>query len=174
MKAAGGFAVHLDPRLDLPDGLRGVIAQIGAEATPAPGSPDPDGGPAVLLIPPGATPPDAWREHSVEVPEDIRPVAFAALLRAALENTALRAQVRRMEAEASRYHEQFTELNRIGIALSAERDIKKLQEFILTTMRQLTNADGASLWLKTIGDDGQPKLFLASSQNTSIPCCANG
>jgi len=35
-------------------------------------------------------------------------------------------------------------------------------------MRQLTNADGASLWLKTPGEDGLPKLFLASSQNSSI------
>src|SRR3979409_553653 len=35
-------------------------------------------------------------------------------------------------------------------------------------MPQLPNADGASLWLKTVGDDGLPKLFLASSQNTSI------
>src|SRR5690348_18388378 len=34
-------------------------------------------------------------------------------------------------------------------------------------MRQLTNADGASLWLKTV-DDGADKLFLASSQNFSI------
>jgi HD-GYP domain-containing protein (c-di-GMP phosphodiesterase class II) len=36
------------------------------------------------------------------------------------------------------------------------------------TMRQLTNADGASLWRKTMGEDGSPQLFLASSQNTSI------
>ncbi len=36
------------------------------------------------------------------------------------------------------------------------------------TMRQLTNADGASLWRKTVGEDGSPQLFLASSQNTSI------
>src|SRR5439155_1059734 len=42
-----------------------------------------------------------------------------------------------------------------------------LQSFILTTMRQLTHADGASLWLK-MEEDGVPKLFLASSQNHSI------
>src|SRR5438132_14395333 len=34
-------------------------------------------------------------------------------------------------------------------------------------MRQLTHADGASLWLK-MEEDGVPKLFLASSQNHSI------
>src|SRR6267143_1514153 len=73
-----------------------------------------------------------------------------------------------LEAEALREHRQFEELNRIGIALSAEKDIAKLQDFILMTMRQLTNADGASLWLKTVGDHDEPMLFLASSQNTSI------
>src|SRR6266550_1492197 len=59
------------------------------------------------------------------------------------------------------------ELVRVGIALSAEKDIDRLQSFILTTMRQLTNADGASLWLK-MEEEGTPKLFLASSQNDSI------
>ena len=28
-------------------------------------------------------------------------------------------------------------------------------------MSQLTNADGASLWLKTVGEHGEPMLFLA-------------
>jgi HD-GYP domain-containing protein (c-di-GMP phosphodiesterase class II) len=82
-----------------------------------------------------------------------------------MENIALKRRVRQME---ERQHRQFKELNRIGIALSAERDINKLQQFILTTMRQLTNADGASLWLKTVGEHGEPVLFLASSENTSI------
>src|SRR5438094_491383 len=88
-------------------------------------------------------------------------------LRVALQNSVLKLDVRQLEEQARRQHRQFEELNRIGIALSAERDIDKLQEFILTTMRQLTNADGASLWLKTVDDD-VPKLFLASSQNFSI------
>src|SRR3989442_15777075 len=86
----------------------------------------------------------------------------------AMENVALKQEVRQLSEQARRQHRQFEELNRIGIALSAERDIGKLQEFILLTMRQLTNADGASLWRKTVGDDGSPQLFLASSQNTSL------
>lgn len=84
------------------------------------------------------------------------------------ENAALKEQVKQLEQEARSQHRQFEELNRIGIALSAERDIKKLQDFILTTMRQLTNADGASLWLKREGEDGKPKLFFASVQNYSL------
>jgi HD-GYP domain-containing protein (c-di-GMP phosphodiesterase class II) len=89
------------------------------------------------------------------------------LVRVAIENVALRQEVSQLRVQAGRQHRQFEELNRIGIALSAERDIGKLQDFILLTMRQLTSADGASLWLKT-QEDGVPKLFLASSQNASI------
>src|SRR5438034_5452608 len=84
-----------------------------------------------------------------------------------MENVVLKRQVMQLEDEADRRHRQFRELNRIGIALSAEKDIDRLQSFILTTMRQLTNADGASLWLK-MEEEGAPKLFLASSQNDSI------
>jgi len=83
-----------------------------------------------------------------------------------MENVVLKQQVTDLEAEAHRRHRQFKELNRIGIALSAEKDIDRLQSFILTTMRQLTHADGASLWLKM--DEDGPKLFLASSQNHSL------
>src|SRR5258708_11154605 len=94
--------------------------------------------------------------------------ALRELRRRAMENAAFKREVKQLHEQARRQHRQFEELNRIGIALSAERDIGKLQEFILMTMRQLTNADGASLWRKTMGEDGSPQLFLASSQNTSI------
>src|SRR4029077_9981171 len=102
------------------------------------------------------------------VPKDASRSALRELLRTAMENAALKREVKQLQEQAHRQHRQVEELNRIGIALSAERDIGKLQEFILMTMRQLTNADGASLWRKTVGEDGSPQLFLASSQNTSI------
>jgi response regulator RpfG family c-di-GMP phosphodiesterase len=70
-----------------------------------------------------------------------------------------------LEQKAQRH---FQELNRVGRALSAERNILKSQDSILTTMRRLTNADSASLWLITVGDDGEPRLFLSASQSTSI------
>jgi HD-GYP domain-containing protein (c-di-GMP phosphodiesterase class II) len=101
-------------------------------------------------------------------PADSSPSALRELLRIAMENIALKRRVTQLDEQTRRQHRLFEELNRIGIALSAERDINKLQQFILTTMRQLTNADGASLWLKTSGDHGEPMLFLASSENTSI------
>jgi len=123
--------------------------------------------PALILLGPGQAAPAGLEDIAMAAPADASPSALRELVRVAMENIALRQQVTQLEEQARRQHRQFEELNRIGIALSAERDISKLQQFILTTMRQLTNADGASLWLKT-DEDGVPKLFLASSQNHSL------
>ena len=123
--------------------------------------------PALILLSPGQKAPAGAEEMAVEVPSDAPASAVREIVRVAMENVALKQQVTQLESEAHRRHRQFRELNRIGIALSAEKDIDRLQSFILTTMRQLTHADGASLWLK-MEEDGVPKLFLASSQNHSI------
>src|SRR2546423_1048802 len=123
--------------------------------------------PALIVLEPGQKPPEGFAEIAIEVPPDAPPSAVRELVRVAMENVALKQQVTQLEGEAHRRHRQFRELNRIGIALSPEKDIDRLQSFILTTMRQLTHADGASLWLK-MQESGEAKLFLASSQNPSI------
>jgi HD-GYP domain-containing protein (c-di-GMP phosphodiesterase class II) len=123
--------------------------------------------PALILLGPGQQAPERLAEIAVALPSDASPAALRELVRVAMENVALKQQVTDLESEAHRRHRQFRELNRIGIALSAEKDIDRLQSFILTTMRQLTHADGASLWLR-MDEDGLPKLFLASSQNHSL------
>src|SRR3989441_802516 len=124
--------------------------------------------PALVLHDSGEEPPPGLGDMAFAVPKDASRAALGELLGTAMETAALKRELKQLQEQARRQHRQFEELNRIGIALSAERDIGKLQEFILMTMRQLTNADGASLWRKTVGEDGSPQLFLASSQNTSI------
>src|SRR5437879_3453911 len=123
--------------------------------------------PALVVLGPGQKAPEQLAEIAIEVPPDAPPSAVRELVRVGMENIALKRQVTQFEDEAHRRHRQFRELNRIGIALSAEKDIDRLQSFILTTMRQLTNADGASLWLK-LEEGGTPNLFLDSTQNDSI------
>ncbi|TMC10675.1 MAG: GAF domain-containing protein [Chloroflexi bacterium] len=164
VKAAGGFHVYLAPGTDGRFGA--VLAELGLEGT-ALGDAEAIATPAVIVLAPGEAAPEGLEDIAIRPPADAPPAALRELLRVALQNSVLKLDVRQLEEQARRQHRQFEELNRIGIALSAERDIDKLQEFILTTMRQLTNADGASLWLKTVDDD-VPKLFLASSQNFSI------
>jgi len=164
VKAAGGFHVYLAPGTDGRFGA--VLAELGLEGT-ALGEPETVATPAVIVLAPGEAAPEGFEDIAIRPPADAPPAALRELLRVALQNSVLKLEVKQLEEQARRQHRQFEELNRIGTALSAERDIVKLQEFILTTMRQLTNADGASLWLKTVDDD-VPKLFLASSQNFSI------
>ena len=143
-----------------------VLAELGLEAQPL-GDPPTVIAPALIVLAPGEAAPEGLDDSAIRPPADAGPTALREILRVALQNAVLRLEVKQLEERARRQHRQFEELNRIGIALSAERDIGKLQEFILTTMRQLTNADGASLWLKTV-DEGEAVLFLASSQNHSL------
>lgn len=163
MKTVPGFHLYvLDGERS---GVAGMVAASGLETEPLT---DPAAvvQPALILVGPGQKAPESLAEIAVEIPPDVSAPALRELIRIAMENVVLKEKVTDLEAEAHRRHRQFKELNRIGIALSAEKDIDRLQSFILTTMRQLTHADGASLWLK-MEEDG-PKLFLASSQNHSL------
>ena len=166
MKTAQAFTVYLMPGLENGE-LAAVLAELGMQGR---GLDDTSTvvTPALVLFESGQEAPAGLGEMAIGLPKDASRAALRELLRGAMENMALKHQVKQLEEQARRQHRQFEELNRIGIALSAERDIGKLQDFILLTMRQLTNADGASLWRKTVGEDGSPQLFLASSQNTSI------
>ena len=63
---------------------------------------------------------------------------------------------------------QIDELNRIGAALSAEHDTRKLLEMILTKSRQITRADAGSLYLiEDLG--GERRLRFVLAQNDSVP-----
>src|SRR6267142_4514517 len=148
-------------------GLEAALAEIGLQGTRLEDTTT-IVSPALILLGTGQSAPQGLADISIAFPPDASPSALSHLLHLAMENVILKQSVRQHEEQARRQHRQFEELNRIGIALSAERDMGKLQEFILTTMRQLTNADGASLWLKDVGADGVAKLGLASSQNTSL------
>jgi len=74
------------------------------------------------------------------------------------------------EAEQQRYQE-LTELTRVGVALSHERDLTKLLEMILSQSRRITNSDAGSLYLAERTDDQGPpkKLRFKLSQNFSLP-----
>src|ERR1700694_4787494 len=163
MKTAPGFHLYvLDSERS---GVAGAVAASGLETEPLT-DPTTVVQPALLLLGPGQKAPEQLAGIAVEVPADVSAPALRELIRVAMENVVLKQQVSELEHEAHRRHRQFKELNRIGIALSAEKDIDRLQSFILTTMRQLTHADGASLWLKM--DEDGPKLFLGASQNHSL------
>ena len=165
MKTAPAFHVYVLGDLEKL-GFAKLLAELGIEAEPFVGEANVVL-PALIVVGPGQQAPSGLGEISIAPPTDSSPAALRELLRVAMENVVLKRQVSQLDEQAARRHRQFRELNRIGIALSAEKDIDRLQSFILTSMRQLTHADGASLWLKS-DDESGPKLFLASSQNHSI------
>ena len=73
------------------------------------------------------------------------------------------------EQERLRYQE-LTELTRVGVALSHERDLTKLLEMITTQARRITNSDAGSLYLAVRTEDGSPpkKLRFKVSQNFTL------
>jgi len=62
--------------------------------------------------------------------------------------------------------ENIERLNRIGVALSAERDNAKLLEMILLGAKEITNADGGTLY--TVTDDEQLKFEIMRTDSLSI------
>lgn len=64
--------------------------------------------------------------------------------------------------------EALKSVNEIGIALSAERNLDRLLELILTRARQLVSADAGSIYLVQQGKQAQPYLYFALAQNDSV------
>jgi HD-GYP domain-containing protein (c-di-GMP phosphodiesterase class II) len=71
-------------------------------------------------------------------------------------------------AERSRLERELSELNAIGIQLSAERNLDVLLETILTKAREITRSDAGSLYLVEDGPDNTPRLRFALAQNDSV------
>lgn len=78
----------------------------------------------------------------------------------------------RKSQELGRKSQELHELNKIGVALSAERDINKLLELILVKSREITAADGGSLYLVVRGKDDSTQtddlLEFELAQNDSV------
>jgi HD-GYP domain-containing protein (c-di-GMP phosphodiesterase class II) len=86
---------------------------------------------------------------------------------AALEVGRLRSGAGHQQREATRVHAQQLELARVGIALTAERDLSRLLELILSTARALVSADAGSFYLVEERGDRRVLRF-ALAQNDSV------
>lgn len=62
--------------------------------------------------------------------------------------------------------DQLERLNEIGIALSAERDNKRLLEMILLGAKEITNADGGTLY--TVTDDARLKFEIMRTDSLGV------
>jgi hypothetical protein len=71
-------------------------------------------------------------------------------------------------AERARLECELSELNAIGIRLSAERDLDVLLETILTKAREITRSDAGSLYLIEEALGGGRRLRFALAHNASV------
>lgn len=92
------------------------------------------------------------------------PVAVVATMTAARRMLKDRREADRMSEMVGTMTDETDRLLSIGVALSAERDISKLHEMIVRNARELTRADGGSLFLVEKGEDGTSKLRFAVAQ----------
>ena len=105
----------------------------------------------------------------------IRPVSGNRLrlhMERALDTMSSRRAIEQLDQAVSRKTQDLHELNKIGVALSAERDINKLLDLILFKCREITAADAGSLYLvKRKKDDAAPgsdHLSFELAQNDSV------
>lgn len=103
------------------------------------------------------------------LPPDISPAALAIAVRSALRDALAEDRLLTLEAERRRLAGEITKLNRIGIALSTERDQERLLNFILTTARDFTCSDAGSLYIVEKDAEGNRRLRFNNSQNDSLP-----
>ncbi|PYM35474.1 MAG: phosphohydrolase [Candidatus Rokuibacteriota bacterium] len=110
-----------------------------------------------------ATAPGPWPGHWYAlVPEG----SGHAILARAVENAFADAE---RAAEVARLDRELSELNAIGIRLSAERNPRQLLETILTKAREITKSDAGSVYLVDEAPDGTRELRFALAQNDSVP-----
>jgi HD-GYP domain-containing protein (c-di-GMP phosphodiesterase class II) len=105
----------------------------------------------------------------------LRPVTVGRVrlrLERAIDTLHSRRVIRQLESSLERKSDDLSELNKIGVALSAERDISKLLDLILAKCREITAADAGSLYLVQRGKDestqSDDQLRFRLTQNDSV------
>ncbi len=105
----------------------------------------------------------------------IKPLSAARLrlrLDRALDTINSRRVIEQLDDALVRKSQELHELNNIGVALSAQRDIDKLLELILLKCREITAADAGSLYLVERGSNPEStaddQLVFELTQNSSV------
>ncbi len=105
----------------------------------------------------------------------VRPVTPVRLLRRlerGMDVIRNRRVIRQLDEKLVQRGEELGKLNQIGVALSAERDIRKLLELILQKSREITGADAGSLYLverpPETGGGKPDRLVFELAQNETV------
>ncbi len=102
----------------------------------------------------------------------VTPVRLLRKLERGIDVVRNRRVIRQLEEKLTRRSDDLSELNKIGVALSAERDIDQLLELILRKSREITGADAGSLYLveraQETGNGNGDRLRFKLAQNDSV------
>jgi len=111
---------------------------------------------------------DKDRSAFAYLPPKPLPALLAHALASAFENAELAARAAAAEAQLERSTHEINELNRIGIALSAEKNVQKLLDLILRASREITSSDAGSLYLVEEVSETEKRLRFKLTQNDSV------
>jgi HD-GYP domain-containing protein (c-di-GMP phosphodiesterase class II) len=155
-----GLSVAADPTADGP-----VVVLVGRDAA----DPRWSGAPLrviALVDGDGAGP---WPAHWYTVlPASVTGSMLARVVDNAFADLDRSAEAARLQREMTRLDRELSELNAIGIRLSAERNPRDLIETILTKAREITHSDAGSLYLVEEEPDGTRDLRFVLAQNDSV------
>jgi len=155
-----GLSVASDPTADGP-----VVVLVGRDAI-GPRWSDAPLRAIALIEGDGAGP---WPSHWYAVlPESVSASMLTRVIDNAFADLDRATETARLEREMTRLDRELSELNAIGIRLSAERNPKDLIETILTKAREITQSDAGSLYLVEEEPDGTRDLRFVLAQNDSV------
>ncbi len=123
----------------------------------------------VYVLPSDTNPPAGNRAAFAYLPPQPSPAFLDQTLASAFENMELAARAARAEEQLARSSHEINELNRIGVALSSERDPQRLLNLILQASREITSSDAGSLYLVEDVSEKEKRLRFKLTQNDSAP-----
>jgi HD-GYP domain-containing protein (c-di-GMP phosphodiesterase class II) len=100
-------------------------------------------------------------------PNGVAPPTLAKTIEKAFESLRAQEDHLRVRVELRRAVSDLETLNKIGVALSTERNTDALLELILSKSREITSADAGSLYLVEHEEDGGRHLVFKLTQNDS-------
>jgi HD-GYP domain-containing protein (c-di-GMP phosphodiesterase class II) len=102
----------------------------------------------------------------------VTPVRLRVRVDRALDTLNSRRSIQQLDEALGRKSAELHELNRIGVALSAQRNIRALLEMILSRSREITSADAGTLYLVERGKNHETHkddvLRFMRAQNDSV------
>lgn len=101
------------------------------------------------------------------VPRQVSSLALGKTVEKAFESLHAQEEHHRTRRELRRAVSDLETLNKIGVALSTERNTDSLLELILSKSREITSADAGSLYLVEEESDGSKHLVFKLTQNDS-------